>query len=88
MNDLLAIYVLNLILTVAMFIVLIFRAWIEYKNFRIMWRELEWRRARETAREILRAEKDIFEEVEGGKDLYRLLCDMFQISEDEVGPID
>ena len=39
----LEIYILNLILTLGMFVVLIFRAWIEFENYRMMWKELEWR---------------------------------------------
>lgn len=39
--DILEIYILNLVLTLGMFVVLIFRAWIELKNYRMMWKELE-----------------------------------------------
>lgn len=75
------IYVLNLLVTLAMFLVLIFRAWVELKNYKVMWRELEWRRTREVAGRILRAEKDLFAGVDGGQELYRLLCEMFQVAE-------
>jgi len=81
--DLFDIYVLNLVVTFAMFVVLIVRAWLEFKHFRIMWRETEWRKNRETAGRILRAEKDLFARVEGGQELYRLLCDMFEVEEIE-----
>jgi len=78
---LLQIYVLNLALTVGMFAVLVFRAWIELKNFKIMWEELEWRRTRETVGRLLRAQKDLFTRVEGGEELYKLLCEMFEVKE-------
>ena len=77
--SLMDIYLLNLVLTVGMFFVLVFRAWIELKNFRLIWRELEWRRTRESLQRILRSEKDLFTRVEGGEELYELLCRMFDI---------
>lgn len=77
--ELLEIYVLNLAVTLAMFIVLIFRAWIEFKNYRIMWKELEWRRTYEVVGRVLKAEKDMFTGVEGGEELYNLLCEMFKV---------
>lgn len=77
------IYMLNLILTVAMFIVLIFRAWIELKNFRLIWRELEWRRTREAIAQILPSEKELFVMTEEGRELYKLLCKIFEIKEQE-----
>jgi len=79
--DLLWIYLLNLLLTVAMFIVLVFRAWIELKNYRIMWESVEWRRTREVVSGILKAERELFKGVEGGEDLYKLLCEIFQVEE-------
>jgi len=79
--ELLEIYVLNLLITVAMFLVLIFRAWIEFKNYRIMWKELEWRRTYEVVGRVLKAEKDLFTGVEGGEELYNLLCEMFKVEE-------
>lgn len=79
--NLLEIYVLNLFITTAMFLVLIFRAWIEFKNYRIMWKELEWRRTYEVVGRILKAEKDLFTGVEGGEELYNLLCEMFKVNE-------
>ena len=63
--DLLSIYLLNLIVTIGMFIVLIFRAWIELKNYRLMWKELEWRRTYRVVGRILKAEKELFTKVEG-----------------------
>jgi hypothetical protein len=81
--ELFDIYVLNLAITLAMFLILTFRAWIELKNYRIMWRELEWRKTREVAGRILRAEKDLFAGVEGGKELYKLLCELFNVTESQ-----
>ncbi len=75
------IYLLNLLVTLAVFVVLVFRAWIELKNFRIMWKELEWRRTYETVGKILKAEKDLFTKIEGGEELYDLLCEMFKAPE-------
>jgi len=46
-----------------------------------MWKELEWRKTCEVAGKILRAEKDMFAGVEGGEELYKLLCEMFKVSE-------
>ena len=77
--DLLPVYLLNLTITLAMFIVLVFRAWIELKNYRMMWKELEWRRTYETVGRILKAEKDLFTKVEGGEELYEMLCEMFKV---------
>jgi len=76
--DLLNIYLLNLLVTVAMFTVLVFRAWVEHKNYRMMWKELEWRRTCETAGTILNAEKSLFTKVEGGEELYEMLCELFK----------
>ncbi len=81
MVEIIEIYVLNLAITVFMFIILTFRAWIELKNYRIMWKELEWRKTREVAGKILKAEKDMFAGMEGGEELYKLLCKMFEVSE-------
>ncbi|KPV62841.1 MAG: hypothetical protein AOA65_1588 [Candidatus Bathyarchaeota archaeon BA1] len=75
------IYLLNLMITLAMFLVLVFRAWIEVKNYRVMWKELEWRRTYETVGRILKAERELFSGVEGGKELYELLCEMFKVTE-------
>jgi hypothetical protein len=62
-----------------MFIVLVFRAWIELRNYRIMWKEVEWRKTFEVAGRVLKAEKDLFTKVEGGEELYNLLCRMFDV---------
>ena len=80
--DLMDIYLLNLAVTVAMFVVLVCRAWIELKNYKIMWREMEWRKTYENIGRILRAEKDMFTGVKGGEELYKILCEMFQASEE------
>jgi hypothetical protein len=72
---------LNLLLTLGMFTVLIFRAWLELKNYRMMWRELEWKRTYQTMGRVLKAEKDMFSKMEGGDELYQLLCEIFNVSE-------
>ena len=77
--DLLSIYILNLLITVAMFSVLVFRAWVEHKNYRLMWKELEWNRTCQTAGKLLKAEKNLFTKVEGGDELYEMLCELFSI---------
>jgi hypothetical protein len=64
-----------------MFAVLIFRAWIELRNYRLMWKELEWRQAYQTMGRILKAERDMFSKVEGGDELYQLLCEIFKVNE-------
>jgi hypothetical protein len=69
-------YLLNLLVTVAMFLVLIFRAWIEFRHYRTMWREIEWRKSCETAVRVL---EDMFSKVEGGKELYEALNEIFQL---------
>ena len=79
--DLLSIYLLNLVVTVGMFIVLIFRAWIELKNYKMMWKELEWKETYRAVGRILKAEKDLFTKVEGGEELYKLLCEIFKVQE-------
>jgi len=79
--DMFEIYLLNLAVTVAMFLVLIFRAWIEFKNYRTIWREMEWQRTRRIAGEVLRDEKDVFDKIEGGHELYEILCHMFRVKE-------
>jgi len=82
LDELLGIYLLNLGVTVAMFLVLAFRAWIEFKNYRIMWKEMEWRKTYESIGRILRAEKDMFLDVGGGEELYKILCEMFKAPEE------
>ncbi|MEM2130871.1 MAG: hypothetical protein QXI71_01775 [Candidatus Bathyarchaeia archaeon] len=79
--ELLEIYLLNLAITVAMFIVLIFRAWIEFKNYKVMWKEMDWHKTRSTAKEILKAEKELFQKIEGGQELYDILCHMFEVED-------
>ena len=77
--DLLDIYLLNLLVTLGMFTVLIFRAWVEHKNYRLMWKELEWNRTCETTGKLLEAGKNLFTKVEGGEELYEMLCELFSI---------
>lgn len=64
-----------------MFVVLVFRAWIELRNSRMMWKELEWKQTYQTMGRILKAEKDLFSKVEGGDELYQLLCEIFKANE-------
>ncbi|MCJ7768028.1 hypothetical protein MUP79_06525, partial [Candidatus Bathyarchaeota archaeon] len=68
-------------LTLGMFAVLIFRAWLELKNYRLMWKELEWQQTYLTMGRILKAEKDLFSKVEGGDELYRMLCEIFKVND-------
>jgi hypothetical protein len=46
-----------------------------------MWKEMEWRRTYEVVGRVLKAEKDLFTGVEGGEELYNLLCEMFKVDE-------
>jgi hypothetical protein len=80
-TELLDLYVLNVILTLGMFAVLIFRAWIELRNYRMMWKELEWQQTYQTMGRILKAEKDLFAKMEGGDELYQMLCEVFKVNE-------
>jgi hypothetical protein len=64
-----------------MFAVLIFRAWLELKNYRIIWNEFEWKQTYQTMGRVLKAEKDMFSKVEGGDELYQLLCEIFKVNE-------
>ena len=79
--DVYDIYLLNLILTLGMFAVLIFRAWLELKNYRMIWKELEWRQTYRTMGRLLKAEKDLFSKTEGGEELYQMLCEIFKVNE-------
>ena len=81
--DLFDIYLLNLTVTVGMFLVLIFRAWLELKHFRILWKEAEWRKTYEVVGRILKAEKELFKETESGEELYKILCEMFRVNEEK-----
>ena len=74
---------LNLLATVGMFVVLIFRAWLELKNYRMMWEEFEWRRTYQSMGRILKAEKELFSKVEGGDELYQMLLEIFKVSEEK-----
>jgi hypothetical protein len=74
---------LNLVVTVGMFVVLVFRAWLEMRHFQVLWKEAEWRRTYEMVGRILKAEKDLFKGAEGGDELYRLLMKMFKVEEQE-----
>ena len=80
--DLLQIYLLNLLVTGGMFAVLIFRAWVELKNYKLIWKEMEWRKTYNTVSRILKAEKELFTKVEGGEELYNMLLEMFKAKEE------
>lgn len=67
-----------------MFAVLVFRAWLELKNYRLMWKELEWQQTYKTMARILKAEKDLFSKMEGGDELYRLLLEIFKVNEQQA----
>ena len=79
--DIIDIYILNLSITLGMFAVLIFRAWIEHRNYHMMWKELEWRQTYQTMGRLLKAEKDLFSKMEGGDELYQMLCEIFKVNE-------
>ena len=79
--DLFELYLLNLAVTTLMFAILVFRAWLELKQFRIMWKEAEWRRTYQVVGRILKAEKDLFTGVEGGDELYKILSEMFKVEQ-------
>lgn len=80
-TDIFDLYVLNLLLTLGMFAVLVFRAWLELKNYRLMWKELEWRQTYSTMGRVLKAEKELFSKVDGGDELYQLLLEIFKVNE-------
>jgi hypothetical protein len=82
-TDVFDIYVLNLMFTVGMFAVLIFRAWLEQKHYRMMWQEMEWRQTYQTMGRILKAEKDLFSKIEGGDELYQMLCEIFRVNDSQ-----
>jgi hypothetical protein len=77
------IYVLNLAVTAGMFAVIIFRAWIELKNYKLIWREMEWQKNYSVMRKVLKAEHDMFSKVEGGEELYKILSEMFRANEEK-----
>ena len=81
MVDVTELYLLNLVVTTGMFIVLIARAWLEQRHFRILEKEMEWRKNYDLVARILRAERDVFKKVEGGDELYNILTKMFRTEE-------
>jgi len=64
-----------------MFSVLVFRAWLELKNYRLMWKELEWQQTYQTMGRLLKAERDLFSKMEGGDELYQMLLEIFKVDE-------
>ena len=83
MVDIFDVYLLNLAVTAGMFAVIIFRAWIELKNYKLIWREMEWQKNYDLMRHVLRAERDMFGKVEGGEELYKILSEMFRVNEEK-----
>jgi len=81
--DLFDIYVLNLVVTTGMFAVIILRAWFELKNYKLIWREMEWQKNYDVMRRVLHAERDMFSKVEGGEELYKILSEMFRVDEEK-----
>ena len=72
-------YLMNLLVTIGMFLVLTLRAWVELRNYNIVWKEIKRRSTNEVVSKILRAERELFTKVEGGTELYDLLCRMFDV---------
>jgi hypothetical protein len=46
-----------------------------------MWNEIEWQKTRRTAREILKSEKETFLKMDGGQELYDILCHLFEVDD-------
>ncbi len=67
-----------------MFTVLMFRAWLELKNYRLIWKELEWQQTYQAMGRILKAEKDLFSRMEGGDELYQMLLEIFKVKSDQT----
>ncbi len=44
-----------------------------------MWSQIEWVKTREMASTILKAERSLFSRIEGGEELYNMLCGIFGI---------
>jgi hypothetical protein len=65
-----------------MFAVIMYRAWIEAKNYKLITREMEWQKNYDLMRKVLRAEHDMFSKVEGGEELYKILSEMFNANEE------
>lgn len=66
-----------------MFIVLTFRAWLELKNYRLIWSEMEWHNTYKTMGRLLTAEKEMFSKVEGGDELYQMLLQIFKVEQEK-----
>jgi hypothetical protein len=49
-----------------------------------MWKELEWQQTYQTMGRLLKAEKDLFSKVEGGDELYQMLCEIFKVNESKT----
>jgi len=46
-----------------------------------MWQEVEWRQTYHMMGRILKAEKELFSRVEGGDELYQMLCQIFKVDQ-------
>ena len=62
-----------------MFVVMTVRAWIEVTQYRLVWSQIEWVKTREMASTILKAERGLFTRIEGGEELYNMLCGIFGV---------
>jgi len=51
----------------------------------MLWREMEWRQTYQTMGRLLKAEKDLFSRVEGGDELYQMLCEIFKVNKKDKG---
>ena len=71
-----------MLITLGMFLILIFRAWLELKSYRMLWKEMEWRKTYNTVSRILKVEKELFTKVEGGEELYNLLLEIFKTKQE------
>jgi len=49
------------------------------KNYNVVWKEIKRRSTNEVVSRILKAERELFTKVEGGTELYDLLCRMFDV---------
>lgn len=55
----------------------------ELKNYKLIWQEMEWKQTYQNMGRILKAERDLFSKVEGGDELYHLLCEIFKVPVEE-----
>jgi hypothetical protein len=48
----------------------------------MMWKELEWRQTYQAVGRVLKTERGMFSKVEGGDELYQLLCEIFKANKE------